>query len=192
MNGMNFRFQGKFFFNGSMNPLDMRRVIEQALGMLTHVHGVEIENFTVIDPEDPGAPGHRINLPKNLNLGTIGADYGKGGDTVQINIGATIEGYNGPSPYVSAMADQVKVFQMGDCDWTAGRSAEEVTAYYTGEMGCDMEGDAALEITAEQMNSLIFHDQDVDPSVRRTFKEQLDKMIADGVNFPAFFATTEF
>ena len=50
-------------------------------------------------------------------------------------------------------------------------------------------GKADQQLAAEQMNRLTFCDDD---GTKRTFQEQLDKLITDGKKFPCFFASTEF
>jgi len=54
-----------------------------------------------------------------------------------------------------------------------------------------------VELTEEDMDRLIFHDTEEDGDLApeggtRSFREQLAQMIAEGAEFPCFFATTEF
>jgi hypothetical protein len=89
----------------------------------------------------------------------------------------------------------IKVFCMNDCDWMAGATLEECKAEYINNYGGDAWDDAdgdqfedAHELSPEAMQRLKFTDED---GTRRSFQEQLDKMIAEDNEFPQFFASTE-
>ena len=91
----------------------------------------------------------------------------------------------------------IKVFAMNDCDWMAAASLEEaVEAYkldYLGDENPDPEMiEDAHEVSAEAMHRLRFTDTEVQPPVTRTFAEQLALEIAQGREFPCFFASTEY
>jgi hypothetical protein len=105
------------------------------------------------------------------------------------------------------MAQEIKIFAMNDCDWYAAESVEdalkamaEVFSYKTTPEGiADMREGLDVEnpgeISDESMDSLIFTDDSDLPEgqiVKRTFREQLAQMIADGQKFPCFFASTEY
>lgn len=85
---------------------------------------------------------------------------------------------------------QVKVFQMNDCDWMAARTKQEATDSYKANFGGDeFEDDEAEELDDKEMQHFRFRDED---GTSRTFQDQLEKMIAEGVEFPTFFASTEY
>ena len=50
----------------------------------------------------------------------------------------------------------------------------------------------AHELSEKEMKRLIFHDIDVDPPIDRSFEEQITLMEEQGIEFPCFFATTEY
>jgi hypothetical protein len=89
----------------------------------------------------------------------------------------------------------IKVFSMNDCDWMAGETLEACKAEYIKNYGGDAWEDEnedqfadARELTPWDMQHYKFTD---DNGGERTFQEQLEKMISDGDEFPAFFASTE-
>ena len=91
----------------------------------------------------------------------------------------------------------IKVFRLNDCDWYAGRSLEECVVAYAKECGASVEDakdDDARELTDAEMERLQFIDgkPGEKDAVKRSFKDQLALMIAEGTEFPAFFASTEF
>jgi hypothetical protein len=101
----------------------------------------------------------------------------------------------------------MKIFTMNDCEWYAAENLEDALKAMTEEVGCETtpEGIAALredsdvddpgEISDESMDNLTYTDDSGLPEggiIKRTFREQLAKMIADGCKFPCFFATTEY
>ncbi len=86
----------------------------------------------------------------------------------------------------------VKVFAMNDCDWWAAETLDEAkTAYLdqTGMTEADGPFDDPYELDAKAMDRLRFSDND---GAVRTFREQLERMLASGQKFPAFFASTEY
>jgi hypothetical protein len=93
------------------------------------------------------------------------------------------------------MEQEIKVWKVNDCDWMAAATAEEATAGHK-ELGMDCDDDPAepSALTEEDMQRLVFQDEDntTGEVTRRSFREQLDKMIAEGEKFPCFFASTEF
>lgn len=97
----------------------------------------------------------------------------------------------------------IKIFAVNDCDWVAARSAEEALEFYMrdtrndratslGYSDDDPEAATALpdELTPEDMHRLKFLSDD-GPGTRITFREQLDRLIAAGQQFPVHFASTE-
>lgn len=87
----------------------------------------------------------------------------------------------------------MKIFRMDDCTWMAGATLEDCTAEWVEHYGGEIiEGEfAPYEETA--LDKLIFFDEDARGGIgkRRTFREELDRLIASGETFPLFFATTE-
>lgn len=96
---------------------------------------------------------------------------------------------------------KVKVFQINDCDWWAGYDAESVLAAYMQETGCDREealgiidGIYPQELTEDDLltNMITNDSDDGEEKEKEPFREALDKMIASGLPFPCFFASTEY
>jgi len=85
----------------------------------------------------------------------------------------------------------MKVFSMNDYDWMAGETLESCKADYLKNYGGDEHDEDfadTYELTPEDMQHYKIADED---GTVRTFQEQLDKMIAEGDDFPQFFASTE-
>lgn len=89
----------------------------------------------------------------------------------------------------------MKIFSMNDCDWMAGETMDSCKAEYIKNYGGDAWDDPdedqfadARELTAGDMQHYKFTDENGE---KRAFQEQLDKMIAEGDEFPTFFASTE-
>lgn len=91
---------------------------------------------------------------------------------------------------------EIKVFAMNECDWMASKSLEsavsEYVKNYSGGLPEDEATDNPYELTDEEMDRLKFVDDNVDPPAHRTFREHLEKLIAEGQGFPVFFASTEY
>jgi len=103
----------------------------------------------------------------------------------------------------------VKLFKMNDCDWYAAETADdalkamtetlcyEATPESVAAMRKDYDVSEPVELTDEDMKRLVFCDDlengapDFEGS-RRPFAEQLALMVAAGVEFPCFFASTEY
>jgi hypothetical protein len=87
----------------------------------------------------------------------------------------------------------IKVFQINEDDWMAGGTLEECKAEhiknYDGDAFEPADFEDAHELCEETMNRLKFTDED---GGQCTFREQLDKMIAEGATFPTFFASTNY
>ncbi len=94
----------------------------------------------------------------------------------------------------------IKVFKINDCDWWAGRNAEETLAAYMAETGTDKEeatgGDESFphELSEREMETMMFtpDPDDGEGTEPIPFREVLDRMIARGGPFPSFFASTEY
>ncbi len=85
-----------------------------------------------------------------------------------------------------------KVYQINDCDWWAGYGLESTKAAYIEETGVTAEDafDEPRELTDEDMMRLQFTGDG--ESLLISFHEQLDKMISENIEFPCFFASTEY
>lgn len=96
----------------------------------------------------------------------------------------------------------INVYSMNDCDWYAGETLDDAIRSYFGMMGEKDTPENREEylhdptvLSEEDMEHYTFHDLDGtwgDPKTEYTFRQALDRMIADGVTFPNFFASTEF
>jgi len=88
----------------------------------------------------------------------------------------------------------IQVFRIGEAYWFAGETAEECIAFAKKEnMIEDEEADDVELVSDEDMKELKFiHNPGFPDESECTFREQLDKMIAKGETFPAFFAASEF
>lgn len=95
----------------------------------------------------------------------------------------------------------VKVFQMNDCYWMAGVDAKSCVQSFCENVGCTLEeyqedhgsgGQYPLEISGGDLdqNKLRLVDKPGQPEI--TFRESLDSMIKNRVQFPQFFASTEY
>ena len=99
------------------------------------------------------------------------------------------------------MSEQVKIWQINDCEWYIGAGTpESILAAYMEETGCtheDATGDKdemPREISDEELDRLMYVDVDENeaPTNKRTFREQMQKEIADGTTMPCLFGCTEF
>lgn len=92
-----------------------------------------------------------------------------------------------------------RVYRLTDYEWWVARTLEEakedaakqwgytVDEAEEDEMFCDPE-----ELSDAEMERLKFREDMLDPlSPVRTFREELDRMIAEGLSEPGFFAGTE-
>lgn len=83
----------------------------------------------------------------------------------------------------------IKVFQLNDYEWWAGESLELIVMCYRENVCSDEHSiEDGSEVSEDEMNQLIFNDED---GIKRTFREELDKMITEGQEFPCIFACTE-
>jgi hypothetical protein len=90
------------------------------------------------------------------------------------------------------MAAEAKVYAMDDFYWWAATSRESAIASFIAEMEKEQleewDSEEVTELDEEEMQSLFYHADDA----RITFKEQLQRMMAAGEQFPCMFASTEF
>jgi len=94
----------------------------------------------------------------------------------------------------------IKVFELNDTEWYAGESLEACIDYYFKEVLGEEDTpearedylDEPCEVSEEAMNRMQFHDLDGGDETVRSFREQLDLLIAGGQEFPMMFATTEY
>jgi hypothetical protein len=89
--------------------------------------------------------------------------------------------------------DNVRIFQMNDCDWVAAHSPEEAHALYLDETGVDEDEIRALPDW--EVDTLKFHDPDGEWTGRQgtmTFREALAGMLSmDEWKPPFLFCSTE-
>jgi hypothetical protein len=91
---------------------------------------------------------------------------------------------------------------LNDCEWYAGEDLESCIKYYfeealgepdTPKNREDYLEEPCEEVPEEAMNRMRFVDDDgLVGETTRTFREQLDHLIANGQQFPMMFATTEY
>lgn len=88
----------------------------------------------------------------------------------------------------------LKVFKLDDCDWWVGESLQaciDGARAICGEGSyCDAEEEGS-EVSAEQMQTLKFVDDDFAIPRTFTFAQQLQREIEQGGTFPRLFASTE-
>lgn len=97
---------------------------------------------------------------------------------------------------MSESRTEIKVFKMNNCDWMAGESLDSckdnyLRNYFHGSIH-EEPFEGARQLTEQEMDKFHFCDDEVQPSVTRTFREQLAHIIERGERFPTFFASTEF
>lgn len=93
------------------------------------------------------------------------------------------------------MSDTIKVFKVSDCDWFAAKTAKEArqcAIEWTENDEWEWDEDEIEELTDEQMNRFTYREEDEPEATRRTFREELDRMIARGDKFPCMFASTDY
>lgn len=90
---------------------------------------------------------------------------------------------------------KIKVYRF-DSDFCAAKNLRDAIREYMSCAGGTIR--EALEIvetlTDEQMEKFVFYDdiEDIEECDKRSFKEQLEIMIAEGEEFPTLFATSEY
>jgi hypothetical protein len=93
---------------------------------------------------------------------------------------------------------EIRVFQLNDYEWWAGADLESVkTARQTGCGEEDDIFDEPHELSDAAMDRLLFtyyeDDYEREENKRtRTFRQELDRAIAEGQTFPCEFAGTEY
>lgn len=94
----------------------------------------------------------------------------------------------------------MKIFEMNDCEWYAGESVEDCIEAFVKDNGeelefweeCRDEGYPKL-LSEKEMQDLNFLEDPYDSECpKRSFKDELNRMIERGDKFPCFFATTEY
>jgi hypothetical protein len=93
----------------------------------------------------------------------------------------------------------IHVYKINDCDWFAGADWESCRDLYLKDYGGEtelLEDGSRQPLTAEELAAHIFTDNDyiehpIGQPVQRTFREELDRLIAAGTEFPVMFASTE-
>jgi hypothetical protein len=90
----------------------------------------------------------------------------------------------------------IKIYAINDCDWwgTEG-TAEDARREYLKMFGGDVSvtDDPPVQITDADMDRLTFDwGETRDRKTFITFREALDRMLKEGVKFPALFASTEY
>lgn len=85
----------------------------------------------------------------------------------------------------------MKVFQINDYEWYMGGTLEEAVAAAMADSGLpeDEATDDPCEVDAEQMDKLVFVDDD--GVTRRSFAAELQRRIEMGAK-PGMFASTEY
>jgi hypothetical protein len=91
----------------------------------------------------------------------------------------------------------LKVFDMDDCTWYAALTVEDAKRQYAADMGedswDDFPEDYPRELTNEEMARLKYVADPYDkPDETEPFRDALAHMLAEGKEFPRFFATTEY
>lgn len=103
----------------------------------------------------------------------------------------------------SPQAMEIEIFKVNDCEWYAATTADgaiKAAAELVSEPSVEEYRrnydafDVPVRLEPEDMQKLKFMDEREDGANGpvRTFREQLDRMIAAGDTFPCFFASTEF
>lgn len=100
-----------------------------------------------------------------------------------------------------AMTDPlpIRIFQIHDTEWWAGRTMDEVLAaaarawgFDVGSQDYQMMKDDAIELTDDTMDRLQYSYDDDNAALKRSFRDELDLRIADPTStFPQFFAGVE-
>lgn len=88
----------------------------------------------------------------------------------------------------------MKVFQLDDYEWWVGESLAACIAAARAACGDDCYDEAeefGCEVTREEMQKLLFRDDEHSPPRTCTFAEQLAHEISQGGEFPRLFASTE-
>jgi len=95
----------------------------------------------------------------------------------------------------------MKVFRMNDHDWVAAETREQAEQFYRHvevdecdlteeEFREEQEGQVPHELGSAAMTNLLFTDDD--GKTKRTFQDQLDRLVEEKAEFPCIFASTEY
>lgn len=102
------------------------------------------------------------------------------------------------------MPIDIKIFKMNENDYVAANNLDEAKQCLAdtvndGNIGADFESEFIedpFELTSEQLNTIMFYDDENgpsdDPTRSRTFKRELLDCIKRGEDFPQFFASSEY
>jgi hypothetical protein len=89
-----------------------------------------------------------------------------------------------------------RVFEMNDCGWWLAQTSSDAERDYRDTYGqyALIHPEGARELSDGDLGRLIFFDDlsDQTKSGKRTFREELDRRLAAGVNSPEPFASTEY
>lgn len=90
------------------------------------------------------------------------------------------------------MENTIRVFVLDDYEYWAGESLEACLTSACGQTGGDYREDTSLhrELTADEMDSLIMHDEDGKPL--HSFRKELQALQERGESFPCFFAAKDY
>jgi len=94
-------------------------------------------------------------------------------------------------------APEWRVFQLDDYEWWVGYSLEDIILQASADYGSEIEmvGCDPHELTEADLDTLRFREDGEDPNTGKpiyiTFREQLARVIAEGITTPTLFASTE-
>ncbi len=85
----------------------------------------------------------------------------------------------------------MKVFQMNDCDWYVADTMEAAIQQCCEDSGLprDEAIDDPQELSDADLDRTIFVDEETG---KRTFRAELDRLVAQGIHRPCLFASTEY
>jgi len=92
---------------------------------------------------------------------------------------------------------KINIYKMNEEDWYAAESLDDAIEERRRDVGEDQLSAELAEfkprqLTDEELVSLEYVDIEADPIERRSFRDQLQREIEQGVKFPRLFATTEY
>jgi hypothetical protein len=87
----------------------------------------------------------------------------------------------------------MKIFKINDCDWYAAETMEEAIRQCSEDTGIPVGEveDGAYQVADDALDILIFRDEDR-PEEEITFRDELQRMVDAGTEFPCAFASTEY
>ena len=90
----------------------------------------------------------------------------------------------------------MRIFAMNDCDWMAAETLEDAKVAYLRDYAGGLDEEESLdnphELSGEEMDHLRFFDLEAEPRENCSFREQLERLITAGQEFPCFFASAEY